>query len=58
MKLSRDAELDIMMLEIESARKDMIFLSTHRPLSCNEVINASKRLDKLLNIFTKYKCNQ
>ncbi|MCT8136490.1 aspartyl-phosphate phosphatase Spo0E family protein [Anaerobacillus sp. CMMVII] len=44
---------DIMLEEIEIARKHMIKLAYDYPLSSDEVVDASTRLDKLLNVFNK-----
>ncbi|UTW70545.1 aspartyl-phosphate phosphatase Spo0E family protein [Anaerobacillus sp. HL2] len=53
---------DTMLEEIEIARKRMIELADKNPLHSKEVIDASTKLDKLLNyydnMFTKRKVNK
>ncbi len=45
---------NVILCRIDKARKHMITLAKEKPLNSEEVIIASQKLDKLLNIYTKY----
>lgn len=48
--MQKNFKMDIMLEEIEYARKRMIKLAYENSLTSEEVINASTKLDKLLNV--------
>lgn len=49
--MKRDLKKEVMLKEIEVARKHMIKLAYENPLCSKEVVEASTNLDKLLNRF-------
>ncbi|MBM4765409.1 aspartyl-phosphate phosphatase Spo0E family protein [Bacillus sp. B15-48] len=46
-------KLNILLKEIENCRKEMVNLASKYSLSHGEVIETSKKLDKLLNEYSK-----
>ncbi|QOY37574.1 aspartyl-phosphate phosphatase Spo0E family protein [Anaerobacillus isosaccharinicus] len=49
--MKRDLKKEVMLKEIEVARKHMIKLAYENPLCSKVVVEASTNLDKLLNTF-------
>ncbi|OIJ14655.1 hypothetical protein BKP35_06285 [Anaerobacillus arseniciselenatis] len=45
---------NVILCRISKARKHMITVAKEKPLNSEEVVSASQKLDKLLNIYTKY----
>lgn len=51
----KELKIEKLYQEIESARREMIRIGRINSLNSKEVIDASQKLDKLLNIYLNYK---